>query len=139
MNINNHADEVETTFYFLTQDPRPLKDDVMKSICKRFESVTGSMFYAMRSGPSVQKTESLAEEIKDWIPEQANFFVMDVKNDLVSLLSQRQRDLFVEALQGEGEGAEKVASDTIPQSSYDLAERIIELTEGEPESELEML
>ena len=129
LDVKKSAEELETIFYFLTKgETRPLKNSVQKKICDRFSCVTGVNFYGMRSGPEVQDTQKLAQEIDGLIPEQVNFFLLDGSGE-VSLLSQNQRDDFVRALR----------AGTKQQESYALAVEVCERLKDDPESQVEYL
>lgn len=99
IDANNNLNKMDCTFYFVVKsDVKTIVPDekTQKAICKKLESVMDVRFYGMRSGPKVRSSLALRGEWEGTIPEQVDIVLIDREKDLVTLLSQPQRDLLFE-------------------------------------------
>lgn len=103
--IKEMADQLDCIFYFLilpyNGENKQIKSEIEEAICKKIKDRIGVNFYAIRSGTGTIHVSDLSEETRLLIPEQVNFILVDVANDDVSLLSQRERDMFLERLRSD--------------------------------------
>lgn len=101
--IKEMADQVDCIFFFLILpyhgENKQINANIEESICRHVGDKIGANFYACRSGPGIFYISGLREETRLLIPEQVNFILVDIENDVVSLLSQQQRDEIIESLQ----------------------------------------
>lgn len=96
---NNDLNKMDCTFYFVVKsDDKNVVpgEKLQKAICEKMEEVMNVRFYGMRSGPSVRSSLALREEWDGTIPEQVDIILIDRENDIVTLLSQPQRDSIFE-------------------------------------------
>lgn len=103
MNIQNLLNRMDCTFYFIINDKNKnvvLKQETQRRICEKFESVMGIRFYGMRSGPDVRSALKLQKEFAETIPEQVDVILVDKEKNNVTLLSQKERNEFFQAVIG---------------------------------------
>lgn len=118
--IEEQSDEVDCIFYFIIYGEDKtlmLKKATQDKICKRFAEAVDVQSYIMRSGSGVRSSLVLKDEWSDLIPEQVNIILVDREGDLVSLLSQEQRDMFFDIVM---ESTEDL--DTLPIAEYVMNE-----------------
>ena len=116
-------DKFECTFYFIINaesETVVLKKDILYKVCKKMADFLEVQSYVVRSGASIRHTDVLKEEFSNKSPFEIKIVYIDSDADEISLLSQQQRDLFLDYVM-ETEQDE----DTLP-----IIKRVLKETEG---------
>ncbi len=121
INPESLLNRVECTYYFIYNDKnvrKGLKADTQDTICEEMANHMGAHHYGIRSGPNIRSGLKLKEEFNQTIPERINIIYIDIEEDLASLLSSRQRNMFFDEILSLEEDA-----DTLP-----IVQKIIDET-----------